>query len=372
VRRAALACLLAACGADEVVPGEPDATPGIDAIPIDANEPSRWRVTIVPPLAPDVFMVPLGMSYTTGKIAGYGGGGAWDPVSRPIQVGRNAFAEALTVPEPNYGFAWGAGSPLIVGEHAWQPQLWYGDQRVPLPVPEGWFSGSAHAVNDAGLVVGSWADYDDALPPNPVGPRACAWNVPVSTDVIVLPPLDEAAALGAAFAVNEAGVIAGWAASATGVHAVRWPSVASAPVPIAIEGATLAEARAISPGGDVVGRASFAGGVSRAWIDRAGGDGVELLPTLPDAPAYAEAFDVDDVGHVVGTAAAGDGEAHAVVWFDGEIIDLNDAATLLPEGVAYLSSALGIDRERRIAAEAVMESGTGDSIRYVAILEPLW
>lgn len=364
----------AACG-DDLGPAGPDG--GADARASDAGEPTRWRVTIVPPLAPDVFVVPLGMSASTGRIVGYGGPGAWDPRSRPYAIDRNGVPEALAVPEPSDGFAWGAGSPLIVGEHAWQPTLWYGEQRVTLPVPDGWSSGRARAVSDAGLVAGSYGDRDDALPPEPVGPRPCAWDTAVATDVIALAPLDDAHAIGAALAVNDAGVLAGWAGSADGARAVRWASTTAPPVAIAIAGATQAEARAISPGGDVVGRATLPGdgggdATSRAFLDPADGAGAVLLPTLPGGAVHAEAFDVDAAGHVVGTAAAPDGTAHAVLWRDGEIVDLNAAATRLPEGVAYLSAALGIDGERRIAAEAVMESGTGDELRHVAILEPLW
>jgi probable HAF family extracellular repeat protein len=345
------------------------AAAGPDGSPPDAPaEPTRWTATIVAPPRGAVVLLPLGMDFVTGAVSGYTGPEAWGPQSSPVRVSASGEVEVLAVPEANYGFAWGAGETSTAGEHAWQPSLWTGDERMPLPVPLGFGSGSAHAVNAAGLVVGSFADYDDPLPPEPIGPRPCVW---IDGDVAPLATFDGDPATGAAWAVSADGVIAGSLSTPGAIVAVRWPSAAAQPVAVEpIDGAYLAEARAINGAGDVAGRASLEG-ETRAFVDRADAGGTTLLPFLAGGASYAEAFDLDEVGHVVGTANAGDGVAHAVLWRDGAIVDLNDVVVGLPGTVRYLSSAVGIDQQRRIAAEAVMEEGFGDSVRYLAILEPV-
>jgi hypothetical protein len=330
-----------------------------------APRTTRWTVTIVEPPRGAVVILPTGMDHMTGAIAGYVGPGAWEPQSRPVRVSVSGEVEVLEVPEANYGFAWGAGAASTVGEHAWQPHVWDEGGRTPLPVPEGFNSGSAHAVA-GGVIVGSWADYDDPLPPEPVGPRPCAW---IEGEVVALPTFDGETGVGAGWAVNADGVIAGSLSDQGGVRAVRWATSDAPPVAIGpFAGAYLAEARAINGAGDVAGRVSLPE-ENRAFFDDAGDDDPVLLPFLPGGNPYAEALDLDETGDVVGTASAGD-EARAVLWRGGAILDLNDAVVELPEGVRYLSSAVGIDQDGRIAAEAVMEGGFGDSVRYLAILEP--
>ena len=362
--------ILAACGGGD--PGLVDGPPGtldapiaIDAAPADARPfPQSWTVTIVAPPTGDTVLLPLGMDAATGDVVGYTGPEAWTPLARPVRVTGTTVA-VLDVPEANYGFAWGAASAISTGEHGWQPMVWELGARTPLPVPPGWFSGSAHAANDGGLIVGSWADYDDALPPNPIGPRPCTWQAGAVTPLALLDPNEP---IGAAWAVNATGTIAGSLSTPSGVVAVRWPSSTAAPVALAIPTATLAEARAINAAGDVAGRASLPANVTHAFVAIGAADPV-LLPFLAGGNSYAEGLDLDATGNVVGTASAGGGEAHAVVWSGGAIIDLNDRV-VLPAGVRYLSSAVGIDDRGRIAAEAVMTSGLGDAVRHLAILEP--
>jgi probable HAF family extracellular repeat protein len=361
-----VACGGGGTGTTDAPPGT-DAPPTIDGVPpaIDARPfPASWSVTIVAPPAGDTVLLPLGIDAATGDVVGYTGPEAWTPLARPVRVTGTTVA-VLDVPDANYGFAWGAASTISTGEYGWQPMAWEAGVRTPLPVPAGWFSGSAHAANDGGLVVGSWADYDDALPPNPIGPRPCTWTNGAVTPLELLDPDHP---IGAAWAVNATGVIAGSLSTASGVVAVRWPASTAAPVALAIPNATLAEARAINAAGDVAGRASLAGGVTHAFV-AIGAGATALLPFLAGGESYAEGFDLDAGGNVVGTASAGGGEAHAVVWTDGAIVDLNDRV-VLPADVRYLSSAVGIDDRGRIAAEAVMTSGLGDSVRHLAILEP--
>jgi hypothetical protein len=350
-------------GGDDA-PDAPPSAPDAPSTPDAPSAPARWTVTIVSPPAGDAVMLPMGIDPASGDVVGAAGPEAWSPSSRPVRVA-DGVATVLAVPDANYGFSWGANATASVGEYGWHPMIWTATDRTELPVPYGYNSGSAHAIDSSGLAVGSWADYDDPIPPNPIGPRPCTWRDGIVTP---LPTLDAQHIVGAAWAADSSGGIAGALASANGYVAVRWASPAAAPEVLGpVPGATLTEARGVNATGDVVGRVTL-NNDGRAFIARVGADPV-VLPTLTGL--WAEALDVDNAGRVVGMANAGPGVGHAVIWIDDEIVDLNDRVDSLPAGVSHLSSAVGIDDRGRIAAEAVMTSGPGDTIRYVAILDPV-
>jgi uncharacterized membrane protein len=314
----------------------------------------------------------------SGVIVGYGGPEAFSPFSVPIRVEPSGELAVLGIDEPNYGFAHGiddAGSS-IVGEYAWRPHLWTGDARAALPVPGGYFSGVARDVSEGGVIVGTFADYDDPLPPNPVGPRPCFWpsaDGPAVRMRVLMRPYPT----GLALAINGRGQVAGSVSSRRGFVAVRWNSPRSRPVDLGhLPEAILSEARGINVAGDVAGRSGFADGTSRAFIGKAGERGLRALPSLPADFEYAEAFDLDDSGNAVGFSRVGEGIIHAVVWVNHEWgrhepVDLNDRLIAPYPGVRYLASAVAINEEGVIAAEAVLESSTGDTQRAIAILVPV-
>lgn len=348
--------------------GSPDAG-APDAGPLEATVPDTYVVTIAAPPGGEVFAVPLGMT-PDGTVVGYAGDEAWGPLSRPVRVPRGSSAEFLAVPEENFGFAYcGSASGVIAGTFAQEPKVWDSTGMHPLTVPDGFFSGAARGVAADGTIVGSFADSDDALPPNPIGPRPMAWVGP-SRSFQHLRLLDPAFINGAAFAVNPQGQIAGALDSENGYVAVRWEDVNALPEPLnPAEGAQLSEGAAISTAGDVAGRVTLSDNSSRAFRAMVGQD-PEVLPPLSSGNGYSEGKGINKWGHVVGTANAGPGEAHAVLWDGTQAIDLNDRVTL-PTNVRYLSSAVAIDDEGWIAAEAVMTEGFGDSVRNIAILAPV-
>jgi len=334
-----------------------------------------YTITILDPIvigeATKVFSAPLGIG-SDGTIAGYAAVEAWGPDARAIRVSRAGLVTVLPVADVQSGFAYDTrGGDMVVGTNRFQPTAWVGGVEVTMKVPDGWFSGSAQGVNADGLVVGSWADSDDALPPNPVGPRPCTWAT-TAAEAKPLATIVGADPLGVAFDVNADGVIAGTVATvASGFAAVRWADADATPVVVTLAGTTLSEARAINTRGDVAGRATLTDNTSRAFRGLAGATAA-LLPPLVAGEPYAEGFDLDDRGRVVGTSRYAEGVLHATLWSeDGAAIDLHDRLVDgLPEGAVYMSSAVAVTPDGGvIVVEVVLDEGFGDSVRRIGILE---
>jgi uncharacterized membrane protein len=256
---------------------------------------------------------------------------------------------------------------LVVGSNAFQATAWVGGVEKQLLIPQGWFSGSAQAVNASGLIVGSFGDSDDAQEP-PIGARPCAWVVHTETCVQMRVPGDD---IGTAYDVNDDGVVVGAGDTGTGFRPLIWQSWDSNPVVLsAPEGVELLEGHAINARGDVVGRAQVDGG-PRGFRKLSEAD-VEVLGLLVATENASEASDLDDVGRVVGTSRFEVGVLHAVLWDeDGVVVDLNERVGTLPNNVKYLQRAVGISATgARIAVEVVMDEGFGDSVRRIGILVP--
>lgn len=343
----------------------------------DANDasdagPTLWEVHLVTQLPKKPFSVPLGMN-ESGQAVGYAGDEAWSPFSEPVRVDPPATLVQLSTPSPNYGFARDIvdDGSVIVGEYEFQGSVWTNGTRSTLkPVP-GWFSTSGWGINESGLVVGTFADHDDALPPNPVGPQPCYWPN-VTADPVKLGTLD-GELNGAAYAVNDSGAIAGVSASNDGFVATRWASPTAAPENLGhVAGAVLSEARGISSNGILAGRSGFDNGTGKAFWLPVGATQLAALPNLPNATQeYAEAFDVNASGLVVGTSTnAAPQEVHATGWEQGVVFDFNDRLVAQHPDLKYLSSAVAVSDAGLVACEAVLTTSTGDTLRAIAILTP--
>jgi len=87
-------------------------------------------------------------------------------------------------------------------------------------------------------------------------------------------------------------------------------------------------------------------------------DGVlTYLPDLGDVGGVIESYarDVNDHGTVVGTSVTPSFEVHAVMWVDGQVVDLN---TLIPPGTGWLlANAYAIANDGRIVGEGFSPQG---------------
>lgn len=359
---------------DDTTPDTTEQEDTADATPdVPDSEPGDvvYTVTLLPVIETKVFSAPLRIT-DDGRIAGYVAVEAWGPDSRPLVVAPDGTPTVLPVAEVQQGIAYGLrDADLVVGVNYWKPTAWIAGVETPMAIPEGFGSGVAQAVNASGLVVGSFADFDDALPPNPVGPRPCTWASATGA-VTPLATLKDADPLGVAWDVNDAGLIAGAVATVDGFRATLWPSKSADPVVIPIADAMLSEAHAINVGGSMTGRVTYVDNTSAGWIAGGGRPAAVVLPPLVDGEPYSEAYDLDDEGSVVGASRFETGILHATKWVhDHDAIDLNDVVLSLPEHVTHLSSAVAIaPTSGIIAAEAVLDEGFGDSVRRIAILKP--
>lgn len=356
-----LIAVLAACGGSSAGPadsGTPDA--GIDAsappdaVVADAAPPPRYQIVWIRNAPDQPFGSPYGINQD-GDVAGYSGPGAWDPFSRAIRVTAAGTVDVLPDPIDEISFAFSVTDDgRLTGEIGRRPVLWEGDQARMLAVPDGYFSGAAHAVHSSGWIAGSYADSDDAVP---IGPRHCTWDGVTAAAPVLLPGLTEGNHLGKAWAVNAAGQIAGVSGGSEGVfYAVRWDSRTATPVQIGpLEGAFNSEGRGINLHGDVVGRSS-GDSFTQAFVHLRAEDELVPLGYLDSGNAYSEAFGINADRHVVGVSRAGDYIIHATLWIDGVAHDLND---LLVDstGISALTSAAAINDAGDIAAEADLPTG---------------
>ena len=254
------ALLLFACGGG--APGVPGPVEG-----------PRFTVLLVAEAPGRPYAAPFARN-GLGETVGTAGPEAWHPLNVPILVEPNGTATVLQGDMP--AFAFGVNDAgLVVGESGRLACAWESGARRLLKLPDFAGSGSAHAVNTDGLIVGSYGDFDDGI-----GPTHCAW-ASLDAEPRVLEGLGKVS--GSAWAVNASGAIAGVSGGVEGeFFSVRWDGVDAAPVRIGpLPGAMNSEARAINAGGDVAGRSSFADGRTQAFLHRRATNVLEALPFLP-------------------------------------------------------------------------------------------
>jgi probable HAF family extracellular repeat protein len=336
----------------------------------ELTAPPRYQLQLIPPPAS-----PEGLAYSApfrlgkqGEIAGYAAPEPYHPLAAAIVVDAAGKTAVLPAEDPSYNFAFGfAPGGGVLGQSGRRACLWEEGEQHFLKVLPTFFSGLATDANSSGLICGNIGDYDE------IGSQHCVWPG-AALDPVLLPGLFAENTTGTAWAVNEAGQVAGSSGGVEGGFiAARWDSLDGAPLPIGpLEGAFNSEARGLNELGDVVGRSSFASGETQAFIYESAEQRLTGLPFLPDGGGYSEAFDVNDARQAVGTARREAGRVHAVLWQDGVAHDLNDLAVIADPRVRYLSSAGAINNSGQIAVEAVIGEGEGSLPRWVALLSPLF
>ncbi|MBX3390963.1 MAG: hypothetical protein KF691_16050 [Phycisphaeraceae bacterium] len=172
---------------------------------------------------------------------------------------------------------------------------------------------------------------------------ATAVELPISNFVVAI-----------ANGVNGSGVVVGRAYTAENSDsavAVRWDTDASLPVTLPALDGTYGDALKISDAGVVVGQSAL--GAERhatRWV----GTTAQDLGALP-GHTFGIAYDIDDSRGIVGYSKldADSTESTAVLWRDGQIIDLNSLVS--HAGGVVLTSANGINSRGWIAANGIVD-----------------
>jgi probable HAF family extracellular repeat protein len=171
-----------------------------------------------------------------------------------------------------------------------------------------------------------------------------------------------------ALAINDAGVVVGWADTPTGPHAFRYSD--GVMTDLGTLGGATSSALGINSAGTIVGAADLADGSRRAFM--LAGSGMIDLGTLGGASSGARA--VNDAGQVVGWSLTDRGQS-AFVFSDGAMHDLNGylSAPLLggsPYGFYQLVNARGINASGQILADPCCALGGYTGLDVVVLLTP--
>jgi len=247
-------------------------------------------------------------------------------------------------PDPNGEDYCGWGTYLIC-----LPFLWQRGVMTPLPLLGG-NNGAAYEINNWGVVAGEAETAtagSDCTPPQVLEPQAAFWS---KGKVHELPTLAGDTA-GAAIVINDLGQIAGISGTCTNraLHAVFWQNGT------VIDMGNLGGTGNNSPNdinnrGQVVGYSNLSGDETAhafLWGKRSG---MKDLGTL--AGDFSSSGDgINNLGQVVGGSCDADGNCRAYLWEKGVMTDLN---TLIPpDSTLYLLEATGtINDLGEIAGEA--------------------
>jgi uncharacterized membrane protein len=218
------------------------------------------------------------------------------------------------------GISFTGTGPQVLDFEAVLWDLSSGRARELPPLP-GDTVGITLGINDLGQVVGGSGSCANTFPPGPAtSPHAVLWeggkplnmgNLGGSVDT----DLPGVATLG--LSINNHGVVTGVAAlpgNAT-AHAFLWSKQLNHMVDLGtIPGDVRSAGLAINEEGDVVGPSFDAEGDPRAYLrlSRGNGSSLDLNALVPqDAPLYLlVAFDINDVGEIVGFGVDNNGDIH--------------------------------------------------------------
>jgi probable HAF family extracellular repeat protein len=266
-------------------------------------------------------------------------------------------------------FASGVPTGRICQGFRWQNGL-----MMALPPFPGGFSSYATGVNNRGQIVG-WAENGVHDPTCDTATqilqfRAVIWQP--NGDMQELPPLP-GDSTSAATAINDRGQVVGISGdcgvavgSVSARHAVLWES--GVPHDLGnIGGDAWNTPTAINNRGVIVGFANLAPGTARnfeafIWTSSTA---MKSLGKIP-GDLRSEALGINDRGQIVGLSRGGPNLFRAVLWQDGQLIDLN---THTLAGSPFLLLAGDIDQQGHIVGEA-LNTDTLESPAFVATPVP--
>lgn len=172
-----------------------------------------------------------------------------------------------------------------------------------------------NGLNESGQIVGRLLSGR--------GPHAALWQEGTLTD---LHPAGPPGYTSAAVAITDDGQIAGHATSSEGTHycpcdqVLRWEDGASRALGV-LPGDATARATGISPSGEIVGFSTGYHPVPRVRAFLQSGDAwTELRGLIPNGASHA--LGVNDRGEVVGWSEDRSRAPRAVLWHEGNIVDL--------------------------------------------------
>ena len=143
-----------------------------------------------------------------------------------------------------------------------------------------------------------------------------------------------------ATAINESGVVAGWAQTATTTHAFRWTS-GSGMVDLGTLGGSGSNAADVNDAGAIAGIASTATGDSHAfrWTSESG---MVDLGTL--GGTTSRALEINEAGAVIGTSTVASGATHGFYWdATNGMVDISAVGltNVVPSAVNELGEVVG-------------------------------
>ena len=225
--------------------------------------------------------------------------------------GSRSFAQAINNSGQVVGYSYLTGNTF---RHA---TVWNGAAATDLGAP---FGGDSFAlsINNSGAIAG----LDIGIRGTGTNVfRPMVWDGSGVSDLSLL-QTPSPTPFGIAFAINDAGVVAGESRSSQGLGATVWNgSSVSYLNPTCCGPESLFEeshARAINNAGQVAGYASVGGiGVATVWNETS----YTFLPTGGSLGSFA--FGINDLGMVVGSVSATSSTNHGALWLDGTLIDLS-------------------------------------------------
>ncbi|MBY0312454.1 MAG: DUF3466 family protein [Phycisphaerales bacterium] len=225
----------------------------------------------------------------------------WSTTGAPTQLDRIPnFTHATPIDINSAGRAVGNCSIYSVAVDVQRPVAWDGTSVVELPLPSGFNSGSASAINDVGTIVGNSLTYEPILDDLYVQFRATRW---IGGSPELLPPLlgfHESFAAG----MNERGAVVGYAYA--DIDSVLSDTN---PVPVLWDGGSVTDLRPL------------------------------LAPFFANATGY-KLLDINDNGQIAG-------EAQTAGGYVGFVLTIPSPSAVAIVGVGAM---VGLGRRRRVLA----------------------